>query len=356
MPPAEQITLTNEDLYSPKVDGYIEAQSVLSREMPQAEPQPLVLRVLYSSCFYLAMAGMVGALVAWAIIEPYFAQAEAQGSQGETIAEYLLFPTVMGGVGFLLGLVEGLVCRNAMRAVISSLVGLGIGFVVGAVAIFVAGAVFLMMVAMAVTVGPPRGEEAVPTGFGFLILMMGRGAAWAIAAIAAGLGQGIALRDRKVVINGVVGGVLGGLLGGMLFDPIYVLLGTPDEATMSRGVGFAVIGLMVGLFIGLVEHWTKTAWLLMRAGPLAGKQFILFRNTTVIGSSPKCDVYLFKDAAIEPRHALIHDRGGRYEIEDTGSADGTYVNGRPIKKQMLCAGDQIVIGKTLLEFALKDKE
>lgn len=356
MPPVEPITLTNDDLYSPRVDGYLEAQSVLTRQMPQAEPQPALLRVLYSSCFYLAMAGMVGALGAWAIIEPYFAQAEASGNEGDTIAEYLLFPSVMGGVGFLLGAVEGAVCRNLMRAVISSLVGLGIGFVVGAVAIVAAGAVFLMMVAMAVTVGPPRAGELVPSGFGFVILMMGRGAAWSIAAIAAGLGQGIALRDRKVVINGVVGGVLGGLLGGMLFDPIYVLLGASDGATLSRGVGFAVIGLMVGLFIGLVEHWTKTAWLLMRAGPLAGKQFILFRTTTVIGSSPKCDVYLFKDAAIEPRHALIHDRGGRYEIEDTGSADGTYVNGRPIRKQMLCAGDQIVIGKTLLEFALKDKE
>jgi pSer/pThr/pTyr-binding forkhead associated (FHA) protein len=94
----------------------------------------------------------------------------------------------------------------------------------------------------------------------------------------------------------------------------------------------------------------------MKAGPLAGKQFILFRNPTVIGSSPKSDVYLFKDPDIEPQHALIHDRGGRFEIEDTGSADGTYVNGRPIKKKILAAGDQIVMGKTVLEFALRDKD
>jgi hypothetical protein len=211
------------------------------------------------------------------------------------------------------------------------------------------------MVQLAFSVGPPPVTGGMPQGFGFLLFMMGRGAAWAIAAIASGLGQGIALRDKKMVINGVVGGVLGGLAGGMLFDPIYVLLGSPEIATTSRGVGFAIIGILVGLFIGLVENWTKSAWLLMRAGPLAGKQFILFRNPTTIGSSPKSDVYLFKDAAIEPRHALIHDRGGRYEIEDTGSADGTYVNGRPIKKKILAAGDQIVIGKTVLEFALRDK-
>ena len=92
----------------------------------------------------------------------------------------------------------------------------------------------------------------------------------------------------------------------------------------------------------------------MKAGPLAGKQFVLFRNPTVLGSAPKADVYLFKDGAIEPRHALIHDRGGRFEIEDMNTADGTYVNGVPVSRQILKSGDQIVLGKTVLEFALKE--
>ena len=115
-----------------------------------------------------------------------------------------------------------------------------------------------------------------------------------------------------------------------------------------------MIGLMVGLFVGIVEQWTKSAWLLMKAGPLAGKQFVIFRNPTVLGSSPKADIYLFKDEAIEPRHALIHDRGGRFEIEDMNTADGTYVNGIPVQRQILKSGDQIVLGKTVLEFALKE--
>jgi pSer/pThr/pTyr-binding forkhead associated (FHA) protein len=89
---------------------------------------------------------------------------------------------------------------------------------------------------------------------------------------------------------------------------------------------------MVGLFVGIVEQWTKSAWLLMKAGPLAGKQFVLFRNPTVLGSAPKADVYLFKDESIEPRHALIHDRGGRFEIEDMDTAEGTYVNGVPVRR------------------------
>ena len=130
--------------------------------------------------------------------------------------------------------------------------------------------------------------------------------------------------------------------------------------TVRRGsaaaIGLTLIGLMVGLFVGMVEQWTKSAWLLMKAGPLAGKQFVVFRNPTVLGSSPKADVYLFKDEAIEPRHALIHDRGGRFEIEDMKTADGTYVNGIPVSRQILKAGDQIVLGKTVLEFALKESK
>ena len=49
--------------------------------------------------------------------------------------------------------------------------------------------------------------------------------------------------------------------------------------------------------------------LLMKAAPLSGKQFVVHRNPTVLGSAPKADVYLFKDESVEPRHALIHDRG-----------------------------------------------
>ena len=45
------------------------------------------------------------------------------------------------------------------------------------------------------------------------------------------------------------------------------------------------------------------------------------------GSAPKADIYIFKDADIEPKHALLHNRGGRFEIEDCGTKHGTYVNG-----------------------------
>jgi hypothetical protein len=351
----EPIKLGNRDLFSPQVEAYLSAQSVLQqRDVPETKKRSWLVRVLFSSCLYLSIAGGIGALLAWLCLEPFIDETNP-GQDENLLVNLLIFPTVAACVGLVLGAAEGLICRNPQRALISAAVGLGIGFAGGIVAIFAAEFLFNIMVRVSLNLWKDPQPGKLPTGLAFLVLMMGRGAAWAVAAIPAGIGQGVALRERKVVINGLLGGVLGGLLGGLLFDPINLWFTKPDgEAIVSRAVGFTVIGLMVGLFVGIVEQWTKTAWLLMKAGSLAGKQFIVHKNPTVLGSSPKADIYLFKDPAIEPRHALIHDRGGRYEIEDLQSADGTYVNGVPIQKRVLQAGDQIVMGKTVLEFALRD--
>jgi Inner membrane component of T3SS, cytoplasmic domain len=348
----EPLRISAGELFSPRVDAYLEEQAMLGRGVADAERQPFIVRMIYSSYFYLSVASGLGAFVAWLILEPFI----DDHTVGTRPAEWLVFPTLLAFVGLFLGAAEGIMCRNLQRAAICAGVGTGVGFAGGLGAILIAGAMFIVVQVIVVVVSHARPDQPVrPSGLGFLVLMMGRAASWAVAAIPAGIGQGIALRESKVVLNGLLGSVLGGLLGGMAFDPISLIFVSADgQAWPSRAVGFTVIGLMVGMFVGMVEQWTKTAWLLMKAGPLAGKQFVVFRNPTVLGSAPKADVYLFKDEAIEPRHALIHDRGGRFEIEDMETADGTYVNGIPVRRQILRSGDQIVLGKTVLEFALKE--
>jgi hypothetical protein len=352
---SEPIRITTSDLQSPEVDQYVEMQQYLSRDLQTAENQSWVVRVIYANWFYLSLAAMLGGLVGWAILEPWF---DDNAPDPETnLAAILMFPTVAGCVGLFLGSAEGLICRNFLRAVKCGMVGLGVGFLGGLVALMPTGIVFTMMSSLALSLWEDPVPNEMPTGLALLVLMMGRAAAWSIISIPAGIGQGIALKEKKVIINGLVGALLGGLLGGLLFDPISLVLMTADgQATYSRAVGFAVIGAAVGLFVGLVEGWTKTAWLIMRKGPLAGKQFILYKDTTIMGSSPKADIYLFKDDGIEPRHAQIINRGGRFEIEDCNSPDGTYVNGIPTTRRLLEDGDQIVLGKTVLEFSLKESK
>jgi hypothetical protein len=350
------IRIETSDLFSPRVNELVEMQQALRRDTGPIDPQPLVIRILFSSWFYLSIASGLGALLAWACMEPFFVEHVAARGNVQlfnVLINFVFFPTISGGIGLFLGAAEGLMCRNPRRALICGLVGLGIGFGGGLVSSFVGNIIYGIMHNIAISMMPNANVPGMPTGFALLVQIMGRAAGWSLIAIPAGLGQGIAVREKKVILNGVVGAVMGGLVGGLLFDPICIVLGAVERATVSRAVGFVFVGLSVGLFVGLVEGWTKTAWLLMRAGPLAGKQFVMFRDTTVLGSSPKAEVYLFKDEAIEPRHALIYNRGGRFEIEDLNTRDGTYVNGVPVRRQTLNNGDQVVLGKTVLEFQLK---
>src|SRR5262245_23281181 len=213
-PHEEPLRLDREDLFSPRVDAFLEEREALRRGVPETSPQSLLVRILYSSWFYLSIAGALGALVGWAILEPFFDDA-ALAREGFDLAAVLLFPTVAGCIGLFLGAAEGIMCRNPGRAFRSAVVGVGVGFGLGLISIFVGGLIFGVMVMIAVAIDPgmavPPGR--MPQGFAFLVFMMGRGAAWAVASIPAGIGQGIALGEKKVVLNGLLGGVIGGLLG-----------------------------------------------------------------------------------------------------------------------------------------------
>jgi hypothetical protein len=229
----EPLRLSRNDLYSPRVDAFVEEQAVLNRALPETEPQPFLVRIFYSSYFYLSLASGLGGFVAWLIIEPFI----NDNSKGFEVGDALVFPMVMGLVGLFLGAAEGMMSRNLQRAAICAAVGLGIGFAGAFVAWILAEIIYNVAgaVAMLFWRNPQQGQR--PTGLALLILMMGRASAWAVAASPAGIGQGIAMRENKVLLNGLLGGVLGGLLGGLVFDPISVFFTSPDgQALVSRAI------------------------------------------------------------------------------------------------------------------------
>jgi FHA domain len=70
----------------------------------------------------------------------------------------------------------------------------------------------------------------------------------------------------------------------------------------------------------------------------------------VIGRGGECAVSL-KDEFASNVHAKLYQVEGRYYIEDLGSTNGTYVNGRRINYPTeLRGGDFIKIGRTVMEF------
>ena len=64
---------------------------------------------------------------------------------------------------------------------------------------------------------------------------------------------------------------------------------------------------------------------------------------------------LFKDPAIAPRHAIIHAVSGGYDVEDQGSATGTFVNDKQVRRARLRSGDAIRIGGTVLTYQERAK-
>jgi hypothetical protein len=186
------------------------------------------------------------------------------------------------------------------------------------------------------------------TTFGFFLQLLGRSMAWSVGGMTAGLGQGIALRSKRLLVYGLLGGVIGGLVGGLLFDPIYFLLGADNpSAHWSRLVSLAVIGAAVGAMIGVVELLARDSWLRMTAGPLAGKEFLIFKDVMNIGSSPRSDIYLFNDPEVTDLHATLRSVGDDAEIESRESLRQVLVNGRPLQRSRLRHGDQITIGRTV---------
>jgi hypothetical protein len=188
--------------------------------------------------------------------------------------------------------------------------------------------------------------------FGFVLQMVGRSLAWCLAGVAMGLGQGIALRSKRLLIYGLLGGVVGGLLGGMLFDPIDIIFLGADKPSghWSRLIGFGVIGLSVGGMIGVVELLARDAWLRMTQGPLTGKEFLLFKDVMAVGASPRSDIYLFNDPLVAPDHASIRAVGDEVEIEARKSTHPIVLNNRTVQRARLRHGDNVTIGRTVFVF------
>jgi hypothetical protein len=266
----------------------------------------------------------------------------------KTVASLLIFPLVAGFIGLFIGAADGLVCRVMRRALICGLVGLFVGFVGGFVSSIIANIAYSPLHHLAMKQAGATGLSSM----GFMLQMVGRSIAWCLAGCAMGLGQGIALRSKRLLIYGLIGGVVGGLLGGLLFDPIdLVLLGSDKpSAALSRMIGLGVIGLCVGATIGIVELLARDAWLRMTQGPLTGKEFLVFKDVMNIGSSPRSDIYLFNDAQVAENHAILRAVGDECEIEARQATNPVLLNNRSVTRARLRHGDNVTIGRTSFVF------
>lgn len=73
-------------------------------------------------------------------------------------------------------------------------------------------------------------------------------------------------------------------------------------------------------------------------------------DVLTVGRGENCNLCL-EDNYVSTSHAKFYPANGRFFVEDLGSTNGTYVNGRRISYPTeLRQGDRIKIGKTIVEF------
>ena len=79
------------------------------------------------------------------------------------------------------------------------------------------------------------------------------------------------------------------------------------------------------------------------------KEVQLTKDRTTLGRRPYNDIVI-DNLAVSGEHAVIQIADGEAVLEDLNSTNGTYINGKAIKKQPLQNNDSIEIGKYKIRF------
>lgn len=293
--------------------------------------------ILLQAWFYLGAAGIVGALAGWAICEMGF----VDGGRSEHWGNIWMVPMILTLMSLGFGVAESAVERSFHKALLRGVLSLPLGVIFGFFFYFMANMLYNVALGLCFEAGAQTYRNPAT--------WVARGLAWMVFGAAGGLVYGIVGQSSKKGTYGVIGGMIGAGMGGLIFDPISMLT---RGGGLSRGLGFALVGLATGVGMGMVENALKDRWLYVMAGPLAGKQFILYKSQTTVGSRQDADIYLFKDPAILPQHASIQISGARVQLRATGPVLWA---GQPIHDRVLRDGDLLQLGRYTFRYKEKHR-
>lgn len=79
------------------------------------------------------------------------------------------------------------------------------------------------------------------------------------------------------------------------------------------------------------------------------KEVQLTKERTTLGRRPYNDIVI-DNLAVSGEHAVLQVVGSEVMLEDLNSTNGTYVNGKAVKKQALHNGDTIEVGKYKIRY------
>jgi pSer/pThr/pTyr-binding forkhead associated (FHA) protein len=85
------------------------------------------------------------------------------------------------------------------------------------------------------------------------------------------------------------------------------------------------------------------------------KEVQLTKDRTTLGRRPYNDIVI-DNLAVSGEHAVIQLAGNDVSLEDLNSTNGTYINGKAVKKQQLTNNDTIEIGKYKIKYVNEQQE
>src|SRR5205085_10092544 len=83
------------------------------------------------------------------------------------------------------------------------------------------------------------------------------------------------------------------------------------------------------------------------------KEVQITKDKTTLGRRPYNDIVI-DNLAVSGEHAVLQMVGADVFIEDLNSTNGTYINGKAVKKQLLTHNDTVEIGKYTIKYLLED--
>ena len=83
------------------------------------------------------------------------------------------------------------------------------------------------------------------------------------------------------------------------------------------------------------------------------KEVQITKDKTTLGRRPYNDIVI-DNLAVSGEHAVLQMVGSEVFIEDLNSTNGTYINGKAVKKQLLAHNDTVEIGKNKIKYLIDE--
>jgi len=282
---------------------------------------------------YILLGFSAGCLV-WVVTEPFMAV-----SGGTFYLRLIIQGGLIGAVyGAVLGAGEGISVSIPQKALMGASLGFGIGFIAGVAAIIVAQGMLLVLTGSGSASIADITERYLP-----LARILG----WTFMGAMLGTVEGIRAKSVRRVLFGVIGGTLGGLIGGLLFEGLNAL---DVSASLLRLLGFCSLGLFIGGGFSLLESLGRFGVLKVMNGRYKGKEFILSKKSSSVGSESRCDIAIPGDPDMQKLHAQVFRKNSEMFVERKTDASPLFVNDKSCEIQRLKYEDVLRLGHTVIRF------